>query len=136
MANISSNSSARRSRPTFQLVNVTEVVRKRYQMEKVKGRPVLTPIKPDLVIEGNVQPMKYHELLLLPESDRTKEWIVIYTDPEQDIRGAMEGDGGWPADEVVWQNLTYKVMRTQQYRMGVLDHKKVLAAREPISAGY
>lgn len=136
MANLSTNTTVRRTRPNFQLTNCVNVTRKRYTQVYVKGRPVTTVVSPDATLVANVQPMKFNELMLLPESDRTKEWIVLYLTPDQDIRTAKEGSDGYPADEVVWQSQSFKVMKIQKWGMGVLEHIKVLAAREPISAGY
>lgn len=124
----------KRTKPLFRLINSTTVVVNRPGVTTlVNGRPVKgTPTQHD--IEANVQPLKNKEILLMDESDRTKEWIVLYVDPDQDIRPAKEGASGWEADEVVWGGLSYKVMKFQLYEMGVLDHKRVYAARTPISA--
>lgn len=122
-----------RSFPTFKLTHSTEVTILRkskggYDEDGVwqEGTSVNVPI------EANVQPMKYTEIMMLPESDRTKEWISIWSVSE--IRSANEGEGGWDADEILWDGKTYKVMKSQRWQMGVLDHFSAKAAREPISA--
>ena len=78
---------------------------------------------------------QFSALVLSSSKDRTKDWIKGFCDLCQDIRGAKEGDDGWEADIVVWQNKEYKVFKVQEYRMGVLDHIQFHAVRTPISAG-
>lgn len=125
----------RRSIPKFSLVNSTTISVKRPGVPiKIYGR-VEEGVPSFHTIEGNLQPLKPNELMVLTETDRTKEWIKVYTDPSQDIRTAREGDDGWEADFVVWNDLEYKVMKIKEYSMGVLDHIMVYAARIPISAG-
>jgi hypothetical protein len=75
----------------------------------------------------NIQPLKADELLLLPESERSREWYKLYSD--EDLRTAREGVSGWAADEFMWQGDRYKVMKAQNHAMGILNHWKVLAAR-------
>lgn len=75
----------------------------------------------------NVQPLKDDELMLLPEADRTKDWLKVYS--AEDLRNAQEGTNGWSADEFVWQGYRYKVMKVKSYNMGTLNHYRALAAR-------
>lgn len=123
----------RRTTPKFRLVQSTqvEIIRKTkgaYDSDGVWQEGVPTTV----TVEANVQPMKYTDLMLLPESDRTKEWITLYSVDE--IRTAYESDDGWDADEVLWEGKTFKVMKCHRYQMGVLDHYAAHAAREPVSA--
>lgn len=127
--------STRRSMPTFSLTRSEKVVvRRPAEVEYEYGRPIQREPTEHL-IEANIQPLKFTELMSLSESDRTKDWIKGFCDLCQDIRGAKEGDDGWEADIVVWQNKEYKVFKVQEYRMGVLDHIQFHAVRTPISAG-
>lgn len=75
----------------------------------------------------NIQPLKPNEILQLPESDRTRQWWKVYSD--EDIRTTKEGSGGHDADEFVYQDERYKVMKVINYSMGVLDHFRAFAVR-------
>lgn len=122
-----------RTFPQFQLTHFTEVEIKRGSTGTlVKGRWKKGPTT-DVVIEANVQPFQYKDIMQLPEADRTKEWIKLYS--KDLIRSAKEGDDGYDADIVLWDGFEYKVMRVRHYQMGILDHWHAQAARTPISAG-
>ena len=99
----------------------------------VKGRPV-PAVETSFVVEANVQPFNYRDLMVLPESDRTKEWIKVYVATSEILRTARQGSDGYDADEVLWNGERFKVMRLQSYAMGVLDHVKAICARVEISA--
>jgi len=99
----------------------------------VKGRPI-SAVETSFVVEANVQPFNYRDLMVLPESDRTKEWIKVYVATSEILRTARQGSDGYDADEVLWNGERFKVMRLQSYAMGVLDHVKAICARIEISA--
>lgn len=132
MANIS-RQQVRRSKPTFQLTNVIDIKVIRKVGEWIMGKWVETVIPVEIIIEGNAQPLKFQEILQLPESDRTKEWIKIYT-TDHLITAEESAETGNTADVVLFEGNTYKVMKQRHYRMGILDHSHALAAREPLSA--
>ena len=134
MANLSKDTNARRSRPTFMLTNVIDIKVIRKIGQWVKGRWVESEIPEDITIEGNVQPVKFHEIMQMHESDRTKEWIKIYT-TDHLVSAEESAETGNTADVVIYNNLKYKVMKIRSYGMGVLDHTEAYAAREPLSAG-
>jgi hypothetical protein len=81
--------------------------------------------------EVNIQPLKDSEILLLPESERTKEWYKLYS--AEELRTAKEGTGGYGADSFTWNGDNYRVMKARRYQMGTLDHWKCLAARIPLT---
>ncbi|MNQ84479.1 hypothetical protein D3C85_996090 [compost metagenome] len=83
----------------------------------------------NIPIEGNIQPVKPHELLIMPEADRSRSWWKMYTDAA--LRTQKEGAGGWDADEVTWKNDRYKVMKIDDWTsgMGILEHSKVWLVR-------
>lgn len=83
-------------------------------------------------IFANVQPLKGHELVTMPESDRTKDWIKLYT--VTPLYPVKEGEESHSGDVVMWEGNEYQVVKVFPYKMGVLDHIKVLACRLPISA--
>lgn len=117
------------TRPGFLLTGKTTLTIKRQGAGSyVNGRWVDgTTVTPAPTITANVQPANTRDLLLLPESERTKEWVKVYTSDV--IRTMNEGAGGWAADEFTWNGYVYKVMRVKRYQMGVLDHYMALAAR-------
>lgn len=82
----------------------------------------------DLTIEANVQPMRGHELLTLPESDRTRDSIKVYC--VETLKTLNEGDAT-TADHIIWDGKRYQAIRTMTYKMGVLDHTKTICYRLP-----
>lgn len=123
----------RGSIPTFQLTHKVKIKVKRYIGEWNKGRYVIKDIPEDFIIEGNVQPFRFQEILQLPESDRTKEWIKIFT-TDHLITAEESSENGNEADRVIWEGNEYKVMKQRHYRMGVLDHNHAIAVRVVRSA--
>lgn len=84
-----------------------------------------------IVREVNIQPLKPHEIVQMPEADRTKDWYKVYC--AEDLRTTQEGVGGWDADEFVWQGYNYKIMKVSNWAMGTLDHFRAYAARTPVT---
>ena len=84
-------------------------------------------------VEVNVQPFRASQTLLLPESERTREWVNIWSQSE--IKKMKEGSGGNDADTFTYNNKFYKVMSVEYYRMGVLDHYKATAALDSPTPG-
>ena len=130
-------SQTKRTKPTFTLTNWLSLTVKRYTSGWEDGRWV-TVAPSSFTVNANVQPMKYTDLMLLPESERTREWIKVYVELNESnhfsIRTAREGSDGWEADRFVWHGDEYRIMKIHHFEMGVLDHIKALAVREPISA--
>lgn len=119
----------RRTIPRFLLTGSVDLtILRKTAGEWVRGRWVEGEVEP-VVIEANVQPAKMSELVMLPEPERTKQWLRVFS--AEEIRTLREGEDGWPADEVVWEGDTWRVMRVQAYKMGVLDHYEALAVRNP-----
>lgn len=85
--------------------------------------------KTTLEIYANVQPgrMKYSEIISLPEADRTKETIKIYTTSE--IRTLREGENAHQADLVEWDGKLFEIRMVRHYQMGVLDHYEAVGVR-------
>lgn len=77
----------------------------------------------------NIQPLKPYEILMLPEADRTRVWVKFYS--ADYARTLKEGTSGWDADEFIWKNDRYKIMKVDDWTngMGILEHVKVQAAR-------
>lgn len=93
-----------------------------------RGRPV--PGTEEIVpVLCNVQPvLKSSDTLLIPEGDRSKACLKIYTKGAE-IRQLKEGENGWAADRFIWQGELYEVMKSINYAMGVLNHYKVICMR-------
>ena len=81
----------------------------------------------EVPIEANVQPFSDYQYMILPEADRTKQWVWVFSSSE--MRTLKEGTGGYAADEFVWNNERYKVMKTQRFQMTVQDHFESKAVR-------
>lgn len=118
----------RRTRPTFSLTGKVEVIfyRSAGEGEWVEGEWV-EPERVEVPLIVNIQPLRQNEILLLPEAERTREWLKVYC--AEDILKDEEGEGGHRGDEFEWEGFLYKVMSKRHYRMGILDHTRAFAAR-------
>lgn len=77
----------------------------------------------------NVQPvLKSSDTLLLPEADRSKACLKVYTKGDA-MKALKEGGNGWSADRFMWEGELYEVMKVISYKMGVLDHYKAICMR-------
>ena len=80
-------------------------------------------------IVANIQPVqKSTDTMLLPEADRSRAVIKVYTQGET-LRQLKEGPNGWAADRFMWDGDLYEVMKVIDYKMGVLNHYKALCQR-------
>jgi hypothetical protein len=94
----------------------------------VRGRPVEGS---ELIVRVacNVQPiLKSSDTLILPEADRSKACLKVYTKGGE-IRQLKEGTNGWAADRFYWEGDLYEVMKVINYRMNVLNHYKAICMR-------
>lgn len=75
----------------------------------------------------NIQPLKPYEIMLLPESERTRSWWKLYS---ADVL-RTEKEGSWSADEFTWKNDRYKIMKVDDWTsgMGILEHVRCQAVR-------
>jgi hypothetical protein len=94
----------------------------------VRGRP--SPGAETVVpVVCNVQPvLKSTDTYLLPEADRSRATLKVYTKGEP-LRQLTEGVNGYAADRFYWKGQLYEVMKVIDYDMGVLNHYKALCAR-------
>jgi hypothetical protein len=92
----------------------------------VSGRWV-DGLNSSLAIVASVQPdrARPNELLHLPEGDRAREGIRLYT--ETSLRTSNEADGT-PADLIEWQGEQWEVVRVESWPLHI-SHYKVLALR-------
>lgn len=114
--------------PLLSVGRTTLQVTRRQAATYDRGRPV--PGTEEVVeVVCNVQPvLKATDTLLLPEADRSKASIKVYTQGDE-LRALKEGDGGWAADRFEWQGDVYEVMKVINYAMGVLNHHKAICQR-------
>lgn len=129
-------SRAKKTLPRFILTNYRDLTIRRYSGEYVFGE-WQSNIEEEFTIQGNIQPMKPTEIMLMPESERTREWVKVYlARPDETLinpRTAKEGEE-YMADRLIWENGEYEVMKEKHYRMAVLDSTVLYCARIPISA--
>lgn len=116
--------------PPLQLVgSVTLDVFRRKAMVLVRGRSVEDPEPETVQVVGNVQPiLKASDTRLLPEADRSKACLKVYTRGGE-MKSLKEGGNGWAADRFMWQGDMYEVMKVINYEMGVLNHYKAICMR-------
>lgn len=117
-----------RNPPLLLTGHVTLEITRREAETIVRGRPV--PGAESVVqVVCNVQPvLKSTDTYLLPEADRTRATLKVYTKGAA-LRQRKEGPDGWAADRFYWNGDLYEVMKVIQYQMRVLDHHKALCAR-------
>lgn len=82
-------------------------------------------------ILANVHPFTDYQVSILPESDRTKSWVWLFTSSL--VQQKKEGVGGNGADRFEWLGDTYEVMKTQRYVMTVQDHVEAKCCRVELS---
>lgn len=125
--------SSQKTSPQFKLTHTVPATRRRAAQGSYVDGLWTEGVSTDTAIEINIQPLKGHELMSLPESDRSKELVKFYTTAE--VRGIAEGSPSTPPDLIIWDGRTFEVAKASVYKMGVLNHTKVIAARIPVSAG-
>ncbi|UAV84537.1 hypothetical protein PHB09_041 [Pseudomonas phage PHB09] len=104
-----------------------EVIRREAETT-VRGRPV-PGLESVVEVVCNVQPvLKSTDTMMLPEADRSKAAIKVYTKGAA-LRQRREGASGWAADRFIWDGDLYEVMKVIDYKMGVLNHYKALCMR-------
>ena len=114
--------------PLLATGQVTLDVTRREAATIVRGRPV-PGAETQVPVVGNVQPiLKSSDTILLPEADRSKACLKVYTKGSE-MKALREGGNGWAADRFVWEGDLYEVMKVINYRMGVLNHYKAICMR-------
>lgn len=114
--------------PLLSVGQTTLEVTRRQAATYDRGRPV--PGAETIVeVVCNVQPvLKASDTMLLPEADRSKACLKVYTQGGE-MKALKEGGGGWAADRFEWQGDLYEVMKVINYAMGVLNHYKAICMR-------
>lgn len=107
---------------------VTLPVTRRQAATYVNGRPV-PGVESIVPVVCNVQPvLKASDTLLIPEADRSKACLKVYTKGGE-MKALKEGGNGWAADRFTWKGDLYEVMKVIDYEMGVLNHYKAICMR-------
>lgn len=87
----------------------------------VEGVETIVPI------QANVHPFSDYQVVMLPEADRTKSWLWLFTSDL--VRQKKEGSDGYGADRFMWEGDLYEIMKVQTYNMTVQDHRECKCAR-------
>lgn len=116
-------------RPSFLLTNkIPLTIYRRSEGTWVEGEWVEGSTT-SVEIQANVQPVKPHQLLIFPESERSKKWLRVFS--ADLLRTLKEGTDGWDADEFEWKGERFKIMKVDDWTegMGILEHCEALAVR-------
>jgi len=98
---------------------------------RVNGRYV-PDVEQSIDILANVQPLfRGIRTHLNPYGDITTLTFLVLTN--EPVRQQKEGDDGWEADVILWNNERLIVMQASNYSMGVLDHHEAVCVREEVS---
>ena len=94
----------------------------------VLGKWTLLPTT-NIYITANIQPNPtFNQMRTLPEGDRTKQAIAIYS--KQELFMAEEGTANpKKADIVDWDGKKWEVKVSITYKMGILNHCEAVAVR-------
>jgi hypothetical protein len=104
------------------------LTRRRFADGSYENEGIYTPSGPpvDAKIFGSVQPMGVREKLLMPEGDRTREWIKVFT--TDDLRTDSETAR---ADVLVVDGRLYEVQQVTDWMLPTsgarLTHREVNA---------
>ena len=79
------------------------------------------------LITASVQPASGEDLLIFPEGERTKEFLLLFTETELNT---ADQDTGQKADQVEFKNKTYEVKKVSPFLTGTtLDHYECIVAK-------
>jgi len=104
----------------FSLVRKTPVTILRHSQGAFVDGDWVEGAEQQVVIQANVHPFSDYQVMMLPESDRTKSWMWLFT--ASLVRQKKEGANGNDADRVTWDGDLYEVRAVQNFKMGVQDH--------------
>lgn len=114
---------------SFSLVNKTPVTIQRHALGSYVDGNWVEGVEEDVVINANVHPFSDYQVMLLPEADRTKSWMWLFTSDL--VRQKKEGQ--WGADRFLWQGDLYEILAVSTYSMSVRDHRECRCARVELS---
>lgn len=111
----------------FSLVKKTPVTILRHAQGSYVDGEWVEGAETSVVIQANVHPFSDYQVSIMPESDRSKSWLWLFTSSE--VRQKKEGPSGTGGDRFVWQGELYEILKTQCYSMTVVDHWEAKCAR-------
>lgn len=115
----------------FSLVNKVPVTILRHAPGSFVKGDWVEGAEQQVTIKANVHPFSDYQVMMLPEADRTKSWMWLFT--ADLVRQKKEGTNGWGADRFMWDGDLYEVMAVQNFKMGVRDHREARCARIEIT---
>ena len=114
---------------SFSLVNNVPVTIQRHALGSYVNGNWVEGVEQDVIINANIHPFSDYQVMLLPEADRTKSWMWVFTSDL--IRSKKEGQYG--ADRFTWNGDLYEIMATSVWTMQIRDHYEGRAARVELS---
>ena len=115
----------------FSLVRKTPVTILRHAQGSWVDGDWVEGAEQEVIIQANVHPFSDYQVMMLPESDRTKSWMWLFT--ASLVRQKKEGIGGYDADRFVWEGDLYEVRMVQTFSMGVRDHREAKCVRVEVT---
>lgn len=115
------------SKPQFLLVKKKPVVFTRREPSRYVNGRLVPGAEVQLTIEANIHPFSDYQVSIMPEADRTKDWLWVFS--AEELRLKKEGPNGHGADTFEWLGDTYEIMKVAQYDMGILDSFQCKAAK-------
>lgn len=80
----------------------------------------------DVVLDGSLQPMNSRDVLLLPEGQRTRENLKLYTDTQL---FPAEKETGRPADRLTIGSSVYEVTGIEMWTLTDIPHYKAILTK-------
>lgn len=113
--------------PTFSLVNKVPIVVTRRQPSRYVNGRLVPGEETQITVEANVHPFSDYQVFIMPEADRTRDWLWVFSASE--LRTKKEGANATGADTFEWFGETYEIMKVQRYAMNILDSWQCKAAK-------
>jgi hypothetical protein len=107
------------------ILGLRAVTRRRYAAETFdsNGRPVRTST--DATIRASVQPASDDDMRTLPEGERSRQAVKLFTTSELKVASQHDGTA---ADRVVVDAVVYEVRAVQRWR-DLMPHYEAVAVR-------
>lgn len=83
-----------------------------------------------ITIQASVQPLSDQDLQNLPEGRRESDMVKVYTNSNLNSVGSL-GSGQQP-DKIIWLGDEYEISSKSVRQMGVINHYRYFATKEPI----
>lgn len=83
-----------------------------------------------ITIQASVQPMSGEDIVAVPEGRRSSDMVKLYAATNLNAQG--DAGSGQSPDRIVWLGKDYEIYSKEVRQMGVIDHYKFYAIKEPI----